>query len=505
MPVTNHTIPEHLLPPLSEYLTAHTGLYFPQKRWNTLKQRIVAAAKDFHFEDVEAFIQWLLKTPLAQRQIELLSSRLTVGETYFFRDNRVWKTLEQVVLPELIHNRRKTEKRLRIWSAGCCTGEEPYSIAILLKKLIPDLKDWHITILATDINPEFLKKAGEGIYTTWSFRGVSAGIKNRYFTGIEGNRYKIQPDIMAMVTFSYLNLAADVYPSLQNNTNAMDLILCRNVLMYFAGTTARAVVQRFYQSLLDDGRLIISPTEMSLINSSSYVPEHFSGITLYKKESRVPEKQPERVPVVQDERPLPGFLPVISPPPSIEHVTMPANRASSAKTPRETSSGHRADREKRYEDALDCYRLGRYEQSEDILQDLASTNGSDPNVTMLLAQTTANQGKLEEAARWCEQAIQYDRLVPDTHYLLATILEEQGRTEEAMVSLKRALYLDPEFALAHFTLGSFTKKQGNRTGAQRHYRNSLEILSKYRQEDPLPGSDGITAGRLADIIASISP
>src|SRR3972149_7870675 len=120
------------------------------------------ASGNFGFDDSEAFIQWLRSSSPDRKHIEVLASHLTVGETYFFRDNDVYKALEDRILPELITSRHTGEKRLRIWSAGCSTGEEAYSIAILLTRMMADLKDWNITILATDINPGALKKASEG-------------------------------------------------------------------------------------------------------------------------------------------------------------------------------------------------------------------------------------------------------------------------------------------------------------------------------------------------------
>src|SRR4030042_529618 len=148
----SHAIPEALLQRLSDYLTARVCLHFAKRSWKELQQKMTAAMTDFGFNRVEEFIEGLLSLSPTQNQIEILASHLTVGETYFFRERRAFEILEQSLLPGLIAARRKTEKRLRFWSAGCSTGEEPYSLAILLDKLIPDLKDWNVTILVTDIN-----------------------------------------------------------------------------------------------------------------------------------------------------------------------------------------------------------------------------------------------------------------------------------------------------------------------------------------------------------------
>src|SRR5205823_3964765 len=130
-------IPESLLDALSVIVSRDIGLHFPKERRADLVRGIRTAALEMGFEDIEACIRTLTAEPLSRRQIETLASHLTIGETYFFRDRRAFEALEQMVLPELIRARTGREQRLRIWSAGCCTGEEPYSVAILLRKLLP--------------------------------------------------------------------------------------------------------------------------------------------------------------------------------------------------------------------------------------------------------------------------------------------------------------------------------------------------------------------------------
>jgi chemotaxis protein methyltransferase CheR len=152
--------------------------------------------------------------------------------------------------------------------------------------MIPDLKDWNITILATDINTAALRKADEGIYSDWSFRDTPPLFKDKYFERVNSNRYLLQPDIRKMVTFSYLNLSEDVYPALQNNTNAMDVIFCRNVLMYFAPEHVKQAAERFYRSLVDGGWLIVSPVETSQIHYAQFATVRIQDSTFYKKDTR---------------------------------------------------------------------------------------------------------------------------------------------------------------------------------------------------------------------------
>jgi len=254
------TISDMLLARLSEFVAATMGLHFPKERWRDLERGVLNAARDFHFNNPEQCIHWLLSTAITKHQIEILASHLTVGETFFFREQRSFEVLEKHILPALINSRRGTDQRLRIWSAGCCTGEEPYSITISIAKLIPDLIEWSITILATDINPHFLKKAKQGEYKEWSFRSTPREVKESYFKSKDG-RYAILPHLKKLATFSYLNLAEDVYPSLVNGTNGMDIIFCRNVLMYFTPEKTVKVIKKLHYSLVEEGYLLTSPSD----------------------------------------------------------------------------------------------------------------------------------------------------------------------------------------------------------------------------------------------------
>ena len=135
-----------LISRLSEFVTSQMGLFFPEKSYHELERRIISYAGQSEFTDTNSFLQWLMSPPLTQEKIETLASHLTVGETYFFREQKQFAVLEEHILPELIQSRWKNDRRFRCWSAGCCTGEEPYSLAILLHRLIPDWLDWDITI-----------------------------------------------------------------------------------------------------------------------------------------------------------------------------------------------------------------------------------------------------------------------------------------------------------------------------------------------------------------------
>lgn len=221
------------LPALAALAGERLGLDFPRQRWSSLERCIRGAARETGVEDTEAFVQSLLGAAPDASQLEVLAHALTIGETYFFREQRSFDVLEQEILPPLIAARQAAGRRLRFWSAGCCTGEEAYSLAIVLDRLLPLREGWHVTILATDVNPRFLRTAARGEFGAWSFRDAPPGLKERYFAPLGAQRFVIDPRIRRMVKFAQLNLAEPVYPDWSNDIHAMDVILCRNVLMYF--------------------------------------------------------------------------------------------------------------------------------------------------------------------------------------------------------------------------------------------------------------------------------
>lgn len=486
--MTSH-ISKSLLSELSEFVSTRMGLHFPVERRDDLERGIVSACSEFGSKDVESCIKWLVNSPLTKQEFEILASHLTIGETYFFRDKKIFDILNHQILPELIMSRRKNEKCLRIWSAGCATGEEPYSIAILLRRMIPDIEDWNITILATDINPNFLRKAQKGIYDNWSFRDEPSWIWNYFKKTSQG--FELIPEIRKMVVFSYHNLAEDPYPSLLNNTAAMDIIFCRNVLMYFSRNRAEHVVSSLYLSLVEDGWLAVSAVETSHLLFHQYSPVNFPGTIIYRKEPGKTQeiKVPQKIPVreIRDVREVPKK-------PLIQIKKEKKMPVPVVRMQEKTKS--------LYEEASDLYEKGNYAGA---IEQLLTKVKQDPDTKamILLSRAYANSGKTQEAQNWCEKAIGINKLEPGYHYLHAMILQERGQIEEAVRSLKRTLYLDHDFVLAHFGLGNLCKQQRKFNESDKHFDNALILLKKYNRDEILAGTEGITAGRLSEIINSI--
>jgi chemotaxis protein methyltransferase CheR len=467
------------------------GLYFPPARWADLRRGIESMAKEFNFSDPTACIDWLLKGPLSKAQILALAGHLTVGETYFFREKRTFEVLADSVLPELIRLRRSRGRRaLRLWSAACCTGEEPYSLAILLHQLIPDLADWNVTIMATDINGKFLRKAVAGVYGEWSFRESPPGFRERYFHHAGNGQYEIAPGIKKLVTFAQVNLVEDFYPTLATDTNAMDVIFCRNVLMYFTPAQAARAVHNLRCALIEEGWLAVSPCEASQTLFSRFAPASFPGAILYQKREGKGQIAPPLTPPVWNEAApvamLAPEMPVFEMPPAEEpsQPITPPNPLAVATT---------------------LYQQGRYAEAvETLLNSMAARDAPNLKAFSLLARALANQGELAGALNWCDRWVAADKLDASGHYLRAVVLQELGDRNQSRRSLQRATYLRPDLVLAHFALGNLARADGRSDEADKHFANALGLLRNCQPNDVLPESDGLTAGRLIEIISSIT-
>ncbi|MDA8412820.1 MAG: hypothetical protein M0023_03430 [Desulfobacteraceae bacterium] len=481
-------MPEELLARLSPQITDRMGLYFPPARWQTLENAFCLVAMDLGFQDPVACANWFISTPISRELVESLAVYLTVGETYFLREDRSFEIFTDEIIPEIIRKRGGGEQRLRIWSAGCATGEESYSIAILLARMRHFLHDWPISILATDINPRALRKAKEGVYTEWSFRTTPPWLKERYFEKCGHNRWALIPAIKKMVDFSYLNLAEDPYPSLPVHTNAMDVIFCRNVLMYFTPDLARKVVERFHRSLVDGGWLIVSPCESSQVLYPQFKAVKFPGAVFYQKQSPGTDPQGASAHEAQAWSATRSVepLPVKERSPLLKSV--PALRTP---VPQGQTD---------FEAARSLYEKGLYLQAEQKLAPLLPPSRQNIRETVLMCHIHANQGKLAEARQLLEQAILADKLNPGLHNLRAMILQEQGDDHEAAVALKRALYLDQDLVLAHFSLANIGLRQGKHRESRRHFAQVLALLDRYRPDEVIPESDGMQAWRLREII-----
>lgn len=444
-------------------IAGRLGLEFPENRQADLERGLVRALRGASMSSPDTYLTWLATLPDESPEWRRLGGYLTVGETYFFRDQGCFEALEQQILPALIEARRTAGNlRLRLWSAGCATGEEPYSLAILLDRLLSDLADWALTILATDLNPKALEAAQRGVYRAWSFRETPSWIRDRYFHRQGGEAFEVDHRIRRMVTFAPLNLAEDGYPSVVTNTTAIDLILCRNVLMYFTGEAQRASIGRLQRALLPEGWLAVSPAEASADLLSPLIPVTFPGAILYRK------AQPT--------------------------VTITTKTVSSVER------GAGSDEQ----GASSVERRALSDDSQSLhaprstLHDSPQPLPFNPQPLLDRAKVSADQGSLEEAWRLCNAALAQNGLDPEAHLLLAAICQERGEITEALEALRRVIYLTPDSPSAYFLMGSLLLQQGKRSQGRRSMETVVNLLQSVPRDEAVAGSTGLTAGRLLE-------
>lgn len=478
---------------ISEQIERNLGLHFPKNRFEDLKQILLTALPDLGFDnDFNAFYQAISNNTFSPKQYDTLALHLTIGETYFFRESMSLEALKKVILLPLIEEHSKGKKEIRIWSAGCCSGEEAYTLAILLNEMIPDITSWNITIIGTDINRNFIQKAIKGRYTKWSFRMTPPEMLNNYFTKV-GKEFEIIPQIKKMVTFSYINLADNKYPSRSTNTDAMDIILCRNVLMYFSVGQREQVFHRFTKSLIHNGWLVTSPVEVSTEAIPGLTRVNIDKAILYRKGTWNDEKK-KHVSLTQT-----TFETIVK----IENELLPSSNSpeKEIKPLKESMYDPISELKTDFQRAENYYKKGLFEDALILFKKVHNHHSNDQKTMFSLAKTSANLGYHTEAIQWCEKLITKETMNADYYYLLATILLEINENTRAEQILKKVLYLNPDHILANFSMANWDRKQGRMQAAKKHYKNTILLLDSKDDDWVLQESGNLTVGRMKEMIA----
>jgi chemotaxis protein methyltransferase CheR len=510
---------------LSQLIGERIGLDFPRRKWDMLQRVVDDLAADNNCPDAGQFLKELLDSPLSESHLNELIVRLTIGETYFLRDKEVFTVLRNHILPDLIA-RRASEKRLEIWCAASSTGEEPYSIAMLLDEKAAQLKDWQINIQASDLNPDVLEIAQKGVYSNWSLRATPADKKSRYFTQIDKNRFVLAPHLCQMVDFSQLNLANRDFVIPGFGGHLADIIFCRNVLIYFSTELKAQVIKRLTALLQPGGWLFVAPSELGVVNEAELTPVNFPGVIVHQKK------------VVQDSAAKSG-------PSNVNRGVNVARkyadicRETKYKLPAGKSVENRVSAaEQRSNNAsLPKFDLFKYDLNQDkstvsqsvsadllrqakalfadrsyrevidlIPEDFVTAGRPVPEFSEIMAckaQALANSGEIQAAAATIALALNADKINPYYCYLSATIKRELGDFDAALDFYRQALFLDPDFIMAHFSIATLLK-QLCRKGADRHLRNVENLLENLDADAGLPYNEGLTAGRLLEISRSLS-
>lgn len=478
---------------INSFINSKMGLNFPIERKGDLAKALNNAASDFQLENASDLVDYLISSPLSDNEFQILSRHLTIGETYFFREKIIFDILRNIILPEIITKRAKVCQKIKIWSAGCSSGEEAYSLAILMNEMILNRLDWDLTILATDINPDVLEKARNGNYSEWSFRDVNETIKKKYFTKTSSNCYSTLPKIKKMVEFNQLNLVEDSFPSVINKTNAVDIIFCRNVLMYFEPKKREKVISAFYNSLVNGGWLILGLTEIGYM-----ADKRFNSISL--KDAIIFQKAPN-----PSEIPKRKISPITDRPDKsakIKKSYLPKTKKIDLDVERKNDSLSN------YKKGLDLFEKGDYNNAAAVLIKYIENNSKEtykdisefPKPYYYLAKALANAGRLNSALEWCERGIEKSKLDPALYFLKSNLLQGLNKYMEAIETLKKTIYLDSDYIMAYFSLGNIYKKIDMINEAQRQYKKLLKILSQLDDNQIIKDSEGMRVDRIKNLV-----
>jgi chemotaxis protein methyltransferase CheR len=498
-----------------------TGLTFPAARAQDVESTIQREMQRRGMARVPDFLRLLHDEPPAR---DALVADLTIGETYFHRDPSQFTLLREQVLPELLA--RPDDRSVRVWSAGCASGEEPYTVAMLFDEL--DALD-RAQIVGTDIARPRLLDAQRGIYGRWSLRGSSAAARRRYFRE-RGRFYELTPRIRRRVDFRYLNLAEDRFPSLSVGVWGMDVILCRNVLIYFDRATVARVARRLIASLSEDGWLILGasdPAIAELVDCDVVLTD--SGL-VYRRPGAAGAADVRRAAAGDGAAALmPWAVPTHEPtvdPTADSHelqaldgaATADALDAVLADTTAAGASGavhgngasaaasgtdHDAPAlpgEDAEAALLEAYSARDFDRVAALAQ-AGDPEALGPSAWVAWVRALANQGCLRDAAATAQRAVERHGPSAELLYLNAVLLLQAGNDAEAAGLARRALYMDRGMVVAHMTLADAERRAGNADGARRALRNAASLLDALPDDTEVAASDGERAGRLRQLVS----
>ena len=265
------------------------GIFQADNKLRLLEDRCQKRMKVLGVASLRDYLDCL--TTKSMRHVEMVSllNEITIGETCFFRNRPQIDAIRRIVLPSIIETKSRIGLRqLRIWSAGCSTGEEAYTLAmVLMEEKTTQLKEWTVEIIATDLNERSIAQAKAAVYGDYSTRNLEPPYRNKYFL-LQGDKLRVKPEVQSMVTFTRLNLLDD---SRTLFTNGLDLILCCNVLIYFDSVSKKKVIQNFYTNLLQHGYLFLGHSESLFGVTDEFRLVHMPSCTAYvKSEKRIADQ-----------------------------------------------------------------------------------------------------------------------------------------------------------------------------------------------------------------------
>lgn len=473
------------------YLAERAGVGVTGPRHTALLARVVQAMADAGTTSAEKFRRLLEDD--ADKLDELIVV-LTVGESYFFREPAQMELLCRRVVPERA-DARGPGGVLRLWSAGCAGGQEPYTLAIMLEEARLSV-GYHI--LATDLSAESLENARRGFYANWSLRALDDRRRRAYFRPEPGG-FRIQPDLGRHITFRRHNLLDED----DRPPGDMDVVLCRNVLVYLTPAAVQEVGRRLVESLAPGGWLLTASTDPRL--------EGVEGLQTVLTREGTAYQRVMSDPPGGGTAPVEPMAPARSGPPRRGRPsrTEPARRARAVPARRRSDP---VPARRRFdpvpadgpaggdplEPARHALNQGDHELAARRAAELAA-EATDGDAHAVLVRALGSAGSHAAAAGAAAEGVARFPLHVELRLLQAMVLLESDMPHEAAATAKAALYLDGNLVMAHLTLARAEQARGDTVAARRSYRNAVALLEGMPPDQPVAMSDGETAGRLAGL------
>lgn len=431
-----------------------------------------------------------------KKELFNLLDLITIGETEFFRTPAHFDVLQEFILTEIRQrkfarlNNFFTEPQgaevnqavIKLWSAGCSTGEEPYSIAISVLETVPQALGGAVSIFATDLNRERLEKARLGLYSKKAVRNLGPRILQKYFLP-SGDKYEVGQTLRNMVKFSRHNLASDKFDSA--DLQGLDIIFCRNVLIYFDLTTTKKITDNFYNCLDDDGCLFIGPAESLWQISSKFRAVEFPHVFVYKKQLGE-AAEAERPFINIPELNLEAVLSELEAPRQAEEPSFVKEEKGKEKAAVDVC-------EAAYEEGNRLFKEKEYALAIEVFDKIIAENPEFIQAYFAKATILANQAEYAEAISELNKIIQVDNLFIEAYYLIGVLFNKLGDLDKAREGFQKVIYIDPAVVLAYFNMGNIFYCQRKFKKAEREFKNAINILNKRPKDEVVNFSEDITA------------
>jgi chemotaxis protein methyltransferase CheR len=490
--MTNSTMTIEMLgsgiQPLRELIYRKSGIVLEGDLPNALQSVVRAKMESRGIVSPGEYYRFLGSSFDGQRELEELISHITVNETYFFRNAAHFAALRERILAKSVED--NGDDVVRIWSAGCSTGEEPYSIAMVALDFMQDQGNLKIEILGTDVDKGAIDKAERGLYGKRSLRAIEDRYRKRYFSKANG-KFEIDSDLKGMVRFGHFNLMEKPYP--KPSKGNWDIIFCRNVIIYFDHEAVSHVTDGFHSVLAENGYLFMGHSEALDSVSSGFAPVEVCGAFVYVKK---PYGDRGKVNLAGSV-PLPRASLIQAQPEAF--TRQKRNRTTKHRGQRRSDKARELKLPKQeegaesiYDRAYELFVAGRSDEALRMVETQIESKSEDAWVHLLAGKIYADRGLYEQAIERLKQSIQLEPLLTEAHYLLGVVCQRSEQISKAIDEFKRAIYIDRDCALSHFGLACVYHSKGLMDDAAREYANTVKILERFQDDEIVEFSGGIT-------------